>query len=88
MAPGGYKHGGFQPGKYLILKNSGKPIDPEAKYFVLRYDAGADPHARVALRKYAESVALDNPRLAIDLLRELGLENAARVMEREHEGRF
>ena len=31
-------------GKYYLEKANGKPIDPEAKYFILRYDdKGNDP---------------------------------------------
>ena len=67
--PGSYKQGGFQRAKYVITKTSGAPIDPEARYFVLRYDA--DPHARAALKFYAWSVRVDNPQLADDLRDEL-----------------
>ncbi len=84
MAAGGYKVGGFRPDKYVIAKSSGRPLDPEARYFVLRYDPGADPHARVALRVYAESVQVDNLRLATDLLMVLGLPNHATAMMRLH----
>jgi len=48
-----YKKGGLI-NKYEIKKTNGNPIDPEAKYFILRYDK--DPHAIQALKKYAESV--------------------------------
>lgn len=41
-------------GRYKIEKADGGPIDPEAKYFVLRYDhKSKDPEARAALFKYA-----------------------------------
>jgi hypothetical protein len=70
MSSGGYKHGGFRR-KYYLTKLSGRPIDPEAKYFVLRYDSEGDPHARVALKAYAESVMVDNYTLANDILKEL-----------------
>jgi hypothetical protein len=63
-----YREGGLKM-KYRIEKLSGNPLDPEARYFVLRYDA--DPHAQVALAAYAESVADENPVLADDLRREL-----------------
>ena len=36
--------------KYIIRKANGKPIDPQAMYFVLRIDT--DPVARKALRTY------------------------------------
>lgn len=70
MANEGYKHGGFRQ-KYYITKVSGRPIDEGAKYFVLRYDAEGDPHARVALEAYARSVVVDNYTLANDILKEL-----------------
>jgi hypothetical protein len=53
-------------GKYRISKD-GESTDPDARYFVLRYDT--DPHARVAMVAYAESVERDNPQLARDLKR-------------------
>lgn len=64
----GYKHGGWKD-KYIISKTSGKPVDPKARYFVLRYDQ--DPHARVALAAYAESVQRDNSLLAGDVRKRL-----------------
>jgi len=70
MSSGGYKHGGFRQ-KYHLEKVSGRPIDPGAKYFVLRYDSEGDPHARVALKAYAESVVVDNYQLSNDIIKEL-----------------
>jgi len=64
-----WKKGGLKPDKYIIFKDTGEPVDPEAKYFVLRYDS--DPHAVVALRAYAESVARENPEFANDILQEI-----------------
>lgn len=52
-------------GKYIITRADGIPIPAWAQHFVLRYDT--DRHARVALAAYAESVSVDNPRLADDL---------------------
>lgn len=52
--------------KYNISKTNGNPIDPEAEYFVLRFDK--DPHALKALYAYAKSVQFDNPELYADLL--------------------
>jgi len=37
--------------KYKIQKMNGKPIDPNAQYFVLRLDT--DPAARAAMLAYA-----------------------------------
>ena len=62
----GYLKGGFNPGKYIITKSNGNPVDPAAKYFVLRYDK--DRHARKAMFAYAESVARENAQLAADLV--------------------
>jgi hypothetical protein len=40
--------------KYKIEKTDGTPVDPDALYFVLRYDFKTkDNFARAALRKYA-----------------------------------
>jgi hypothetical protein len=59
-----YKHGGFDE-KYRITKKSGKPIDSEAKFFVLRLDK--DPHALKAIETYIDFVKVDNSKLALDL---------------------
>ena len=60
----GWKKGGWRM-KYAIAKTSGKPVDPDAVYFVLRLDA--DPNARIAAQAYAESVEEVNPELARDI---------------------
>lgn len=65
----GYQRGGLRL-KYQIIKTSGKPIDPEAKYFVLRYDE--DPHAVRAIIRYVASIKEENPELAWDLLNQIG----------------
>jgi hypothetical protein len=78
-----YKQGGFDFNKYIITKSNGNPIDPEALYFVLRYDR--DPHARVALAAYAQSVRTDNPQLADELLMEVKAANLV-CSQRESEG--
>jgi NTP pyrophosphatase (non-canonical NTP hydrolase) len=61
----GYADGGLDR-RYVVTKRDGTPIDPRAKYFVLRYDR--DPHALAALFTYAASVAEDNKPLADQLL--------------------
>lgn len=53
--------------KYRIEKRNGHLVDPDAKYFVLRYDK--DPNAVVAVIAYAASITGDNSRFANDLLR-------------------
>jgi hypothetical protein len=65
MADHDYKTGGLRR-KYNITKTTGEPVDESAVYFVLRVDE--DPHARKALRAYAESVEDENDVLASDLL--------------------
>lgn len=59
-----YRDGGLRR-KYKIEKASGEPVDPEAVYFVLRVDE--DPHARAALRAYADSVEQENATFAEEL---------------------
>jgi hypothetical protein len=54
---------GLQPRKYDVLRSDGTRVDGD--YFVLR--PGRDPHARKALRAYANSVGADDPDLARDL---------------------
>lgn len=49
--------------KYRIAKSNGDPIDPEARYFLLRYDK--DPAALKALETYAKETT--NANLAADL---------------------
>lgn len=51
--------------KYHVTKTDGSPIDPEARYFVLRYDT--DSAARKALAVYARYIEAENPDLARDL---------------------
>lgn len=62
--------------RYYIEKTSREPIDPEAKYFVLRYDnKGSDSihlkACRKALTTYAEEIKEHLPQLAIDLFKEI-----------------
>ncbi len=52
-------------GKYKITKVDGTLVDPQAIYFVLRLDT--DPHARIAMERYAMSIQQENPQLAHDL---------------------
>lgn len=73
----GYLEGGYIPDKYIILKRDGTPIDPKAKYMVLRYDKDRDPHAITSILMYACCVQRENPELASDIFdalqEELGL---------------
>lgn len=51
--------------KYRIMKNDGSPIDPAARYFVLRIDT--DRAARMALFAYASAIEKDNAEFANEL---------------------
>ena len=64
-----WKEGGLNPSKYIIFKEGGEPVSPDASYFVLRYDT--DPHARKALIAYAESVAKENKEFSDEIYSEL-----------------
>lgn len=56
--------GGFEE-RFCVTRTDGKPIRAEARYIVLDY--ASDPHAKVAILAYAESIAAENPRLASDV---------------------
>lgn len=57
--------------KYHLTKADGSPVDPNARYFVLRLDAGAEPNHRkaciAALSTYAAVIQPHLPELARDL---------------------
>lgn len=61
--------GGFED-RFCVTRRDGKPIREGARYIVLDY-SGADPHAIVALRAYADSIASENPHMAGDLIEAL-----------------
>lgn len=52
--------------KYAVSKQNRLPVDPEARYFVLRLDS--DGCAREAARTYARCVKRVRPNLAAQLL--------------------
>ena len=76
----GFLKGGWRD-KYFIAKNvhddphdKGKLTgikftDPEAQYFVMRFDQ--DPYARVGMRAYAEAIKSANPQFSADILAKL-----------------
>lgn len=64
-----YNEGGFED-RFRVTRTNGKPSPPSARYFVLNY-GGDDPHAKVALAAYAQSVREENPVLAEDLFHAL-----------------
>ena len=64
--------------KYNIAKADGSEVDPNAAYFVLRYDPNQKDSihgdaCRKALRLYAEEIADHLPTLSKELLSELDL---------------
>lgn len=59
------KDGFYQ--KFNVTRNDGEPM--EGPWFVLAY--ARDPHARVALAAYADSVEAELPQLAADLRAEV-----------------
>jgi hypothetical protein len=69
-------------GKYIIRKADGSPIDPKAKYIVLRYDADSKDFgpSHAAIRKYAEEIKQSNPVFALDLTKELDREYLKRLL--------
>jgi hypothetical protein len=64
-------------GPYTITSNNG-PLDPDARYFVLRYDADAPRgfFARQALRLYCDLIKAADPKLAELLWHDLEAESA------------
>ena len=63
--------------RYIVSKTSGKPVDEDAEYFVLRVDKnGKDPKhiaaCRKAVLKYAEEIADHLPELSKDLINRYG----------------
>jgi len=66
-----YAAGGFSP-RFVVRPADGKPCREGARYMVLD-GSGADPHALLAIRVYAASVRAENPQLADDLERMIGL---------------
>ncbi len=66
--------------RYEVKKVSGRPINPKAKYFVLRYDKNGDDlnHIRAcqtALLVYAQIINNHIPLLSEDLKRDLKKES-------------
>ena len=59
-----YKQGGWDE-KYTIHHKDGTPVSEGKVRFVLNLTT--DPHARVAMEAYAQSVSSDNPQLAADI---------------------
>lgn len=56
--------GGFEA-RFTVTRTDGKPCRPEARYIVLDY--ANDPHAKVAVKAYADSILSENAQMASDL---------------------
>ena len=56
-----------------MKKADGSPIDPEAKYIILRYDKDDEwgRAARGALRRFARSIGAEMPELYESLIKEM-----------------
>lgn len=64
-----YSNGGFED-RFRVTRMDGKPVRSEARYLVLDY--ANDPHAKVAVQAYADSVRSENVTMADDLTDALG----------------
>jgi hypothetical protein len=58
--------GGLEP-RFIIERADGKPIDPTRRYGLVLDFSGADPHALVAAKAYADSIRATNVQLADDI---------------------
>jgi len=58
--------GGLEP-RFVIERADGKPIDPSRRYSLVLDFSGADPHALVAAKAYADSIRASNVQLADDI---------------------
>jgi hypothetical protein len=72
MQPTRATSGGLEP-RFVIERADGKPIDPTRRYSLVLDFSGADPHALVAAKAYADSVRSTNVQLAADI--ELAIKN-------------
>lgn len=68
--------------KFIISKVDGSPIDPKAKYIILRYDADSKDFgpSQAAIRKYTEQIKQTNLQFATDLTNELDKEYLKRLL--------
>lgn len=74
MQPTRATSGGLEP-RFVIERTDGQPIDPTRRYSLVLDFSGADPHALVAAKAYADSVRSTNVQLAADI--ELAIRNPA-----------
>lgn len=66
MEPTRATSGGLEP-RFVIERADGKPIDPTRRYSLVLDFSGADPHALVAAKAYADSIRQANVQLADDI---------------------
>lgn len=66
MQPTRATAGGLEP-RFIIERADGKPIDPTRRYSLVLDFSGADPHALVAAKAYADSIRATNVQLADDI---------------------
>ncbi len=75
--------------KYILSKGNGEPLNPRAKYFILRYDCETERehlYASVkALGSYCDEIKETFPDLANDLWADVELE-LQKVLEQKHNG--
>jgi len=57
--------------RFLIERADGQPIDPSRRYSLVLDFSGADHHAVVAAKAYADSIRETNPQVADDIERAL-----------------
>lgn len=67
----GYMEGGYKHNKYIVTKTDGTPINPKARYMVVRYDKDRDPHGIFSVIAYAVSVSTDNDELYHGIIKAL-----------------
>lgn len=74
-------------GKYIIQKSNGKPIDPEAEFFVLRLDPFGEMNhikaCRKAVQVYANEIEPFIPELAKDLKERYPIESTEQESQEE-----
>lgn len=58
--------GGLEP-RFIVERSDGKPIEPSRRYALVLDFSGADPHALVAAKAYADSIRSVNAQVADDI---------------------
>ncbi len=76
-----YRSGGLEQ-RFIIERADGKPIDSSRRYALVLDFSGADPHAIIAARAYADSVDVENTKLAADIRAALAAPETAPAQHR------